>query len=148
MVQARSTARQERGLKHRTDQETRTIPVLPSGSSIPHGTPEKTTSGTEAGLAALAVEGAALDLFEPGTPDPDPLDPLIIRRRSGPVEARTAQIPERDWADLNCRGPSHRSAVGLLTDLSSFPATAPAVLPQTARNDPFCNSEYLTDCCE
>jgi hypothetical protein len=30
---------------------------------------EDHTSGTEAGLAALAVEGAALDLFEPGTPD-------------------------------------------------------------------------------
>jgi hypothetical protein len=27
-------------------------------------------------------------------------------------------------------------------------ATALAVLPQTARNDPCCNSEYLTDCCE
>jgi hypothetical protein len=29
---------------------------------------EDHASGTEAGLAALAVEGAALDLFEPGTP--------------------------------------------------------------------------------
>jgi hypothetical protein len=51
---------------------------------MPHGTPEKTTtSGTEAGLAALAVEGAALDLFEPGTPDADPLDlPIIHDRRA------------------------------------------------------------------
>lgn len=30
---------------------------------------EDHTSGTEAGLTAIAVEGAALSLFEPETPD-------------------------------------------------------------------------------
>jgi hypothetical protein len=61
---------------------------------MPHGTPEKTTSGTEAGLAALVVEGAALDLFEPGTPDPDPLDPLIVhdRRAISPGEEGSLMV--------------------------------------------------------
>lgn len=46
----------------------RRVPIT-AGWGVRWDAGEEHTSGTKAGLTAIAVEGAALRLFEPGTPD-------------------------------------------------------------------------------
>lgn len=46
----------------------RRVPISP-GWGVRWDAGEDHTSGTDAGITALAVEGAALDLFEPAVPD-------------------------------------------------------------------------------